>query len=79
MESTEALMLILFIGESALYGEWNHLCSHKARGPVDNDSVENVFSTVDVTSMGSLVVGLCGRVLLEHRHIKVMSISARIS
>ena len=58
LEWTEVLMHILSIGESMLQGKSNRLCSHKARGCVDNDSVENVVSAVGVTSMGSLVVSL---------------------
>ena len=41
MGSTKVLMHILCIGESTLQGKSNRLCSHKARGRVDHDSVEN--------------------------------------
>ena len=78
LESTEVLMHILSICESTLQGNSNRLCSHKARGPVANDSVENSGLAVDVTSMGSLVLSLNGREVLEHRHMEVMSISVQI-
>ena len=58
LQSTEILLHILPIGKSILQVEWNRLCSHKARGDVDNDSVEHLVSTVYVPSMGSWEVGV---------------------
>ena len=78
LESTEVLMHILPVGESILQGELNCLCSHKAEGLVDNDSAENLVSTVDITLMGSLEVRLNQREALEHRNIEVMLRSGRI-
>ena len=67
-------MHILSIGESVLQGESNRLCSHKARGHVNNDCPENLVPAVDVASMGSSEVVLNRRKVLEHRHAEVMSI-----
>ena len=78
LKSTEMLMHELPVGESALQGESKRLCSHKARGRVDNESVEDIFSPVYIPSMGSLEVGLNRREELEHRHIEVVSINVRI-
>ena len=71
-------MLIHILPESSLQGELNRLRSHKARGRVDNDSVQKVVLSVYISSMGSLEVCLSRREVLEHRHIEVMLISFRI-
>ena len=72
-------MHILSIRESVLQGESNRLCSHKARGRVDNDCLENLILAVDVASMGSFGVLVKQREVLEHRHVEVMFIGVRIS
>ena len=72
LESTEVLMHILPVGKSILQGESNRLCSHKARGRVDNDSVGDLVAPMYILSMGSLGVGLNRCDVLEHRHIEVM-------
>ena len=71
-------MHILSIGESALQGESNRLCSHTARGCVDNDGIKHLVSTVDFASMGSFAVVLNRREVLEHRHVEVMLIGVLI-
>ena len=71
-------MHVLPVDEHTLQGEWNRLCSHKARGCVDNDSVEDIFSPVYIPSMGNFKVGLNWREELERRHIKVVLINVLI-
>ena len=56
LQSTEVLMHILAIGESALQEESNHFCSQKARSRVDNDRFEALVLTADLASMGSCEV-----------------------
>ena len=68
----------LFIGESVLHSESNRLCSHKARGCVDNDCLENLVPAVDVASMGSFEVIVDRREVLEHQHVEGMSVDVRI-
>ena len=71
-------MDVVPVGESILQGEFNRLCSHRARGRVNNDSLERMISPVYVPSRRSLEVDLNRREELEHRHIKVMLIDVRI-
>ena len=71
-ESTEVLMHILSIGESALQGESNRLCSHKARGRIDNDCFGKLVSTVDFASMGRFEVVCNRREVLERQHVEMM-------
>ena len=71
-------MHILSMGESIVQGEWNRLCSRKARGRVGDDCLKNLVPAVDVASMGSFEVVRNRRELLEHRHFEVMSIGVRI-
>ena len=78
LELTEVLMHILSIGESVLQGESYRLCSHEARGRVDNDCLENLVMAVDVALIGTFEVVLNWREVLEHRHVEAMSIGVRI-
>ena len=78
LESTEVLMHILAIGESALQSEWNRFCSHKARSRVDNDCLEDLVAAADVAWMGSLEVVIDRREVLEERDVEVMPIDIRI-
>ena len=56
LESTEVLMHILAIAESALQSELNHFCSHKARSRVNNDRLEDLDTAADLASMGGFEV-----------------------
>ena len=76
--STEVLMHILAIGESALQSEWNRFCSHKARSRVDNEVPEDLVSAADPESMGSFEVFMDRREVLEERDFEVMPIDVRI-
>ena len=76
--ATAVLMHILSICESVLQGEWNRLGSHKARGCVDNDCLENSVPALDVLSVGSFEAVLNWREVLEHWHAKVMSMGVGI-
>ena len=58
LKSTEMLMHVLPVGESALQGELNQLCSHKTRARVEDDSGEDMVSPVYIPSMGGVEVGL---------------------
>ena len=78
LQSTEVLMHILAIGESALHSESDGLCSHKAQSCVDNDRLEDLVTAADFASMGSFEVIMDGREVLEHRYIEVMLIDVRI-
>ena len=71
-------MHILSIGEKVLHGESNRLWSHKARGGVGNDCLQNFVPAVDVVSMGCFDVLLNCPEIVEHRHVKVMSIGVGI-
>ena len=78
LESTEVLMHILAIGETALQSEGNRFCSHKARSCVDNDCLEDPVTAADLASMGSFEVVMDWREVLEERDVKVMPIHVRI-
>ena len=78
LESTEVLMHILAIRESALQSELHRFCSHKARGRVDNDRLEDLVTAAYPASMGSFEVVMDQREVLEKRHIEVMLIDVRI-
>ena len=71
-------MHVLPVGGTNLQGESHCLCSHKAPGCVDNDSVEGMISPVYIPSLGSLDVGLNWREELEHRNIEVPLLNLRI-
>ena len=77
-ESTEVLMHILSIAESVLQSESNRLCSHKARGRVDIDCLQNLVPAVDVSSMGSFEIVVDRGEVLEHWHVEVMLVDIRI-
>ena len=78
LESTEVLMHILTIDESALQSKSNRFCSHKAQSRVDNHRFENLVTTADLASMGSFEVVMDGREVLEERHVEVMPIDVQI-
>ena len=78
LESTEVLMHILAISDSALQSESNRLCSHKARSRVDNDRLEDSVTAADLASMGSFEVVMDRREVLEKRDMEVMPIDVRI-
>ena len=78
LKSTEVLMHILSIGESALQSESNRFCSHKARSRVDNDRFEDLVSAADLASMGSFEVVMNRRDVLEERDVEVVPIDFRI-
>ena len=56
LESTQVLMHILTIGESALQSQSNRFCSHKAQSCVDNDRLEDLVTAADLASKGSFEV-----------------------
>ena len=74
LESTEVLMHILAIGESALQSESNRFCSDKARSRVDNDGLEDLVSAADLASMGRFEIVMNRREVLEEEDVKVMLI-----
>ena len=78
LESTEVLMHILAISESALQSEWNRFCSHKARSRVNNDRFEDLVAAADLASMGSFEVVMDRREVLEERDVEVVPIDVRI-
>ena len=78
LESTEVLMHILAIGESAVQSKLNRFCSHKARSHVNNDRLEDLVSAADFASMGSFEVVMDRREVLEERDVQVMPIDLRI-
>ena len=78
LESTEVLMHILAVSQSALQRELTRFCSHKARSRVDNDRLEDLVSAADLASMGSFEVVMDQRDVLEERNIEVMPIDVRI-
>ena len=78
LESTEVLMQILAISKSALQSESNRFCSHKARGRVDNDGLEDLVTVADLASTGSFEVVMDRREVLEERDVEVMPIDVRI-
>ena len=78
LESTEVLMHILAIGESALQSKSNRLCSHTARSRVDNDRLEDLVTAADLASMGSFEVIMDQGEVLDHRYIEVMLIHVGI-
>ena len=78
LESTEGLMHILAIGESALQSESNRFSSHKARSRVDKDRLEDLVTAADLAWMGSFEVIMNRPEPLEHRHIEVVLVDVRI-
>ena len=78
LESTEVVMHILAISESALQSESNRFCSHTAQSRVDNDGLEDLITVADLASMRSLEVVMDRREVLEKRDIEVMSIDVQI-
>ena len=78
LESTEVLMHILAIGESALQTKWNWFCSHKTRNCVDNDCREDLVTAADLAPMGSFEVIIDRREVPEHWYIEVMLVDLRI-
>ena len=78
LESTEVLMRILAIGESAVQSKSNRFCSHKARSRVDNDRLEDLVSAADIALMGSFEVVMDRREVLEERDVEVMPIDVPI-
>ena len=78
LASTEVLMHILAIGESALQSKSISFCSHKGGSRVDNDHLEVLVSAADLASMGSFEVITDRREVLEERDIEVMPMSVQI-
>ena len=78
LESTEVLMHILAIGESAVQSKSNRFCSHKARSGVDNDRLEDLVSAADIAFMGSFEVVMDRREVLEEPDVEVMPMDVRI-
>ena len=78
LESTEVLMHMLVIGESAVQSESSRFCSHKARSRVDDDRLKDLVTVADVASMGSVEVIMDWREVLEHRYIEVVLVDVRI-
>ena len=78
MESTEVLMHILAISESALQSESNPFCSHMARYCVDDDRFGDLVSAADLASIGSFEVIMNRREVLEDRDVELVPIEVRI-
>ena len=78
LESTEVLMYILAISEGTLQSESNRFCSHKARSRVDNDRLGDLVSAADLASMGSLVVIMDRREVLQERDVEVVLVDVRL-
>ena len=78
LESTEVLMHILAIGESALQSKSNRFCSHKVRGRVDNDRLEDLVSAADLASIGSFEVVIDWGEVLEALDVEVVPIDVPI-
>ena len=71
-------MYILTISERTLQSKSNRFCCHKARSRVDNDRFEDLVSTADLASMGSLEVIMDRREVLEERDVEVVLIDVRL-
>ena len=78
LKTTEVLMHILAIGESALQSKLNRFCSHKARSRVDNDRLEDLVTAADLASMGSFEVVMDRREVLEEPDVEAVPIDVRI-
>ena len=71
-------MHVLPIRERSRQGESNRVCSYKAQGHVNNDSVKNKFWTAYFASISGFEVGLDRCEELEHLHVVVVSIHVEL-
>ena len=78
LESTKVLMYILTISKGTLQSELRRIRCHKAQSRLNNDRFEDLVSTADLASMGSLEIIMDRREVLEERDVEVVLRGVRL-